>query len=137
MKIGEDLYCWIKLASAGPVCFTPEPLADYIITASNRSVRGYTPEKTKYSFKELYRPEEGGSYRNEYVARCAISKALILSSRGDTGFGRDTERFFGYTKLYRRGWHKLRVLNRLPRPLRGWVYDTYQRLAWGIARKGL
>lgn len=136
MKIGEDLYCWIGLASLGPVCFTPELLAGYVITASNRSVCGYTPENTIYSFRDLYRPEEENSCRNEYIARCAIGKGIILSSRGDTRFGLETERFFSYTRMYRRELRKLRILNRLPASLRPFAHNTYQRLAWLIARKG-
>lgn len=137
MKIGEDLYCWIRLADEAPVCFTPEPLACYVITASNRSVRGYETEKTERSFQGLYRPGDGDSYRNEFIARCAIGKALILSSRGDTESGLAAERFFSYTKFYRRGWRKLRILNRIPSAIRPCVHDTYNRLAWILAHKGL
>lgn len=136
MKIGEDLYLWIKLASSYTVCFTPEPLVRYNRTASNRSAGIYTPEKTSFSFEELYRPQEGNSFRNEYIARCAIGKALTLCAKGDTLFGRRTEKFFSYTKLYRRGWHKLWVLNRIPAPLRPALHDFYNRMAWRIARKG-
>lgn len=136
MKIGEDLYLWIRLADRYKICFTPQPLVIYSRTASNRSVGIYTPEKTDFSFEELYRPEENDSMRNEYIARCAIGKALTLSAKGDTEFGLRTERFFSYTKLYRRGWHKLHILNRIPPRMRPAVHTFYNRLAWAIARKG-
>lgn len=136
MKIGEDLYFWIRLASAKPVCFTPEPLVNYQATASNRSAGSYTAENTAYSFEDLYR-NDGNFYRNEYIAKCAIGKALTLSAKGDTEFGRRTEKFFSYTELYRRGLWKLRILNRIPRFLRPAIHNGYNRLAWLLARKGL
>ena len=73
----------------------------------------------------------------EYIARCAIGKALTLSAKGDTAFGRRTERIFSYTRLYRRGWWKLYLLNRLPARLRPALHDFYNRMAWRLARKGL
>lgn len=118
MKIGEDLYFWIRLASRYRICFTPENLVLYSRTASNRSAGIYTPERTVYSFEDLYCPQEENSFRNEYIARCAIGKALTLSAKGDTAFGLCTERFFAYTRMYRRGWWKLRLLNRIPPRLR-------------------
>lgn len=136
MKIGEDLYLWIKLASNHKICFTPENLVLYSRTASNRSVGIYTPESTPFSFEDLYRPEEGGSYRNEYIARCAIGKALTLTAKGDTAFGHRTEKAFSYTRLYRRGWRKLRILNRIPPRLRPAIHGFYNRMAWRLARKG-
>lgn len=136
MKIGEDLYLWIKIASEYPVCFTPERLVLYSRTASNRSSGIYTPEKSAFSFEDLYRPEESNSYRNEYIARCAIGKAITLTSKGDTAFGRRTEGFFSYTSLYRRGWRRLRFLNRLPVRLRPAFNNFYARMSWMLARKG-
>lgn len=136
MKLGEDLYFWIKLASLHKVCFTPERLANYIVTSSNRSQKGYTPETTEYSFRQLYKPEEGNSCRNEYIARCALGKALALSAKGDTVYGRETARFFAYTILNRRALRKLRILNRTPRFMRPFLHRAYNRLAWMIARKG-
>lgn len=136
MKMGEDLYLWIKIASEYPVCFTPERLVLYNRTASNRSTSIYTPEKTRFSFEDLFRPEEGNSYRNEYIARCAISKAVTLTSKGDTEYGRQAEKFFSYTKLYRRGWRRLHCLNRLPKGLRRTANSFYENMSWNLAKKG-
>ena len=104
--------------------------------ASNRSAGIYTPERTVYSFEDLYCPQEENSFRNEYIARCAIGKALTLSAKGDTAFGLRTERFFAYTRMYRRGWWKLRLLNRIPPRLRPVLHVFYNRMAWALARKG-
>lgn len=136
MKIGEDLYLWIKLASSYPICFTPDNLVVYSRTASNRSVGIYTPENTSFSFEDFYRPADGNSFRNEYIARCAIGKALTLTAKGDTEFGRRTERFFSYTVMYRRGWRKLHILNRIPPRMRPYIHGFYNRMAWTLARKG-
>ena len=50
MKMGGDLYMWIKIARRYPVCFSPQPLCRYSKVASNRSASTYTPERTVYSF---------------------------------------------------------------------------------------
>ena len=62
MKIGEDLYMWIKIARRYKVCFSPKPLANYSKVASNRSSAIYTPERTRYSFEELYDPAAADGY---------------------------------------------------------------------------
>ena len=49
MKIGEDLYMWIKIARRYKVCFSPKPLANYSKVASNRSSAIYTPERTRFT----------------------------------------------------------------------------------------
>ncbi len=136
MKIGEDLYLWIKMGARYPVCFTPERLANYIVSASNRSAKSYTPEQTEYSFEELYRSGEENFWLDEYTARCAIGKAITLTAKGDTAFGRRTAGFFAYTQLCRRSLHRLRLLLRLPKILRPLVNDTCNALARTIAGKG-
>lgn len=136
MKIGEDLYVWIKIARRYPVCFSPRRLVDYSKVASNRSATIYTPECTRYSFEELYDPAASCDY-NEFVARAALGKALILSARGGTQEAARAARFFSYTKTYRRTLRKVRVLNALPRSWRGPLLGFYNSLAWRIARKGL
>lgn len=136
MKIGEDLYMWIKIARRYKVCFSPKPLANYSKVASNRSSAIYTPERTRYSFEELYDPAAADGY-NEFVARAALGKALIISAKGGTKDAARAIRFFGYTKTYRRTLHKVRILNALPRSWRGPLIGLYNSLAWRIARKGL
>ena len=136
MKIGEDLYMWIKIARRYKVCFSPKPLANYSKVASNRSSAIYTPERTRYSFEELYDPAAADGY-NEFVARAALGKALIISAKGGTKDAARAIRFFGYTKTYRRTLRKVRILNALPRSWRGPLIGLYNSLAWRIARKGL
>lgn len=135
MKLGEDLYLWTKVAARHPVCFSPRPEVNYSVTASNRSSAIYTPERTEFSFRDLY--TEGNDSLNEYIARCGIAKAITVAAKGDTRAGREAERFFRYTRRYRFGWRKLYLLNRLPRSWRPGVLALYNRLAWMIARKGL
>ena len=136
MKIGEDLYMWIKIARRYYVCFSPKPLANYSKVASNRSSAIYTPERTRYSFEELYDPAAADGY-NEFVARAARGKALIISAKGGTKDAARAIRCFGYTKTYRRTLRKVRILNALPRSWRGPLIGLYNSLAWRIARKGL
>ncbi len=136
MKIAGDLYMWIKLARRYRICYSPLRAADYVTVASNRSSSIYTPEQTPYSFEELYDPAAPLDER-EFVARAALGKALILSSKGDTEAAARAIRTFGFTRTYRRTLRKVQVLNRLPRSWRPKVLAWYNYLAWKIARKGL
>ena len=141
MKMGGDQWMWIKLASHYGVCFSPRALCDYSMVASNRSGAIYTPEVTKYTLEEMldkpYPSREENFWRGEFVAKCAIGKALTLTAKGDTEFGRRVVRNFGYTKHYRRGLLKLRLLLLVPRRLRPRVHAFYNRMAWRLAHKGL
>lgn len=136
MKIGEDLYLWIKIARTYKVCFSPLRLVSYSRVAENRSSTVYTPEKTRHSFTELLR-EDAPEEEREFIARAALGKALILSAKGDTDYARRAVRTFAYTRTYARTLRKVRVLNALPPVLRPTVLAFYNRMAWLIAKKGL
>lgn len=136
MRMGGDQYMWVKIARRYPVCFLPKRLLNYSLVASNRSAAIYTPESTPYSFREFYDPQ-GDFYLNEYLARVELGKALTISAKGGTEVGRSAEKFYRYTRCNRRAWYKLWVLNRIPMPLRAWVFRQYNRLAWKLAKKGL
>lgn len=136
MKMGGDLYMWIKIARRYPVCFSPQPLCRYSKVASNRSASTYTPERTVYSFEELYDPTAPDDER-EFIARAALGKALVLSAKGGTEEAARAIRTFSFTKVYRRTLWKARVINALPVRWRSPLLDLYNALAWRIARKGL
>lgn len=136
MKIAGDLYMWIKVARRYKVCFSPRPLCRYSKVASNRSASSYTPERTAYSFEELYDPAAPEEER-EFIARAALGKALILSAKGGTEEAARAVRTFSYTKTYRRTWRKVRLLNALPVGWRAPLIGFYNTLAWRLARKGL
>lgn len=136
MKMAGDLYMWIKIARRYRVCYSPERLARYSKVASNRSATSYTPERTAYSFEELYDPAAPEEER-EFIARAALGKALIQSVKGGTEEARRAARFFGWTRVYRRTLRKVRLLNRLPVRWRGPLLDLYNAVAWRLARKGL
>jgi hypothetical protein len=111
------------------------------MVASNRSSAIYTPEQTPHTLEEFlvapYPSAEENFWRGEFVAKCAIGKALTLTAKGDEEFGRRVVRNFGYTKHYRRGLIKLRLLLLLPRRWRSAVHAFYNRMAWRLAHKGL
>ena len=136
MKIAGDLYMWIKIARRYPVCYSPAPLVRYSKVASNRSASIYTPERTVYSFEELYDPEAPAEER-EFIARAALGKALIQCVKGGTEEAARAARFFGYTATYRRTLHKVRALNALPVRWRAPLLGLYDALAWRLARRGL
>ncbi|WP_295935828.1 glycosyltransferase family A protein [uncultured Alistipes sp.] len=136
IKIGGDMYMWIKIARRFRVCFSPRPLVNYSKVASNRSATSYTPERTRYSFEELYDPA-APTEQNEFLARAALGRALIISARGGTQDAARAAKFFAYTKTYRRTLRKVRFLNALPASWRGPLIGLYNSLAWKISRKGL
>lgn len=136
MKIGEDLYLWVKIARRLPVCFSPARLVCYSKTAANRSAAIYTPEKTDFSFEQLYDPAAPEQER-EFIARAALGKALIISAKGGTEEAARAIRTFSFTRTYRRTLRKVRVLNALPVAWRTPVLNFYNRLAWLLAKKGL
>ncbi len=136
MKMGGDLYMWIKIARRYRVCFSPERLCRYSRVASNRSAAVYTPEQTAYSFETLYDPAAPDEER-EFIARAALGKALILSAKGGTEDAARAIRTFGYTRTYRRTLRKVQVLNRLPVSWRTPVLNLYNAIAWRLAKKGL
>ncbi len=141
MKMGGDQWMWLKVASHHKVCFSPHPLCNYSMVASNRSSAIYTPERCPNDLTAFFAPpypsREENFWRAEFIAKCAIGKALTLTAKGDTEFGRRTLRDFGYTRHYRRGWWKLRLLLLVPRRWRGSIHAFYNRMAWRIAHKGL
>ena len=116
MRMGEDQYLWTKLARTSPVCFSPARLVRYS--------------------KDLYEPAARDS-SNEYVARAALGKALVVSAKGGTAEAARAAKFFAYTRHDRRTLRKLRILNALPVRWRGPLLAAYNRLAWAIARKGM
>ncbi len=136
MKMGGDLYMWIKIARRYRVCFSPERLCRYSRVASNRSAAVYTPEQTAYSFETLYDPAAPDEER-EFIARAALGKALVLSAKGGTENAARAIRTFGYTRTYRRTLRKVQVLNRLPVSWRTPVLNLYNAIAWRLAKKGL
>ncbi|MDE7304987.1 MAG: glycosyltransferase family 2 protein [Alistipes sp.] len=136
MKIGEDLYLWVKIARRWPVCFSPARLVCYSKTAANRSAAIYTPERTDFSFEQLYDPAAPEQER-EFIARAALGKALIISAKGGTEEAARAIRTFAFTRIYRRTLRKVRVLNALPVAWRTPVLNFYNRLAWLLAKKGL
>ena len=136
MRMGEDQFLWTKIARVADVCFMPKPQVIYSRAATNRSAVIYRPEHTEFSFEQLYELERE-DMSNEYIARVALGKALVESSRGGTQAARRALEFFSYNTMSHRIALKVRVLNALPRFTRRWVLWIYNTLAWVIARKGL
>ena len=136
MRMGEDQYLWTKVARQATVAFSPKPLVIYSRVAENRSVVIFKPEVTRFSLEDLY-DESASAISNEYVARVALGKALVESTRGGTAQAERALKFFAYNRLSKRLERKVRVLNAMPAKLRPKVMAVYNWLAWAIARKGL
>ena len=134
MRMGEDQYLWTRVARCAPVCFSPERLVVYTRSASNRSASIFRPEQ--HTLEELYDPA-APEVSNEYVARAALGKALIVSSRGGTAEAARTIAVFRHTRRNRFALRKVRLLNALPASWRRPLLDAYNRLAWALAKKGL
>lgn len=136
MRLGEDQWLWVHLARRGRICCSTARLVVYSKAAENRSASIWQPENTPYTLEELYNPIADDP-ANEYIARVALGKFLVVSAKGGTAEAARAARFFSYTKLNRKALWKLRVLNSLPVSWRQPVLDGYNRLAWRYARKGL
>lgn len=136
MRMGEDQYLWTLVARHGKVCFTPQAQAIYSRSASNRSASLWQGEESRHSLEELYRPEES-ELSNEYVARVALGKALLVSSRGGTADAEKTIKTFSWTRLNRKALRKVQLLNALPARWRSPILSLYNRLAWLILHRGL
>mgnify|MGYP001394803635 CR=1 FL=1 len=104
----------------------------YIIAVYQKCI----DEESNFSFEDLYEPAARDS-SNEYVARAALGKALVVSAKGGTAEAARAAKFFAYTRHDRRTLRKLRILNALPVRWRGPLLAAYNRLAWAIARKGM
>lgn len=136
MRMGEDQYLWARIARQSRVCFSPRREVIYARSASNRSAALWQPEQCNTSLEALYDPA-ASDLSNEYVARVALGKGLLVSARGGSSEARKTLEVFRSTRLNRFAWWKLRLLNTLPHSWRGPLLNAYNRLAWLIAKKGL
>ncbi len=136
MRLGEDQYMWTLIARSADIAFSPKRMAIYSRAASNRSAAIYSPEQTRFSFEKLYDANES-EMSNEYIARVALGKALVDSVKGGTRQAARAIKFFSYTRLSRRAWWKVRVLNSLPRFMRPSLLAAYNWLAWRIAHRGI
>lgn len=136
MRMGEDQYLWTLVARTSKVAFSPRREVVYSRSASNRSASLWQPEQCSTSFEKLYNPR-ASELSNEYVARVALGKALLVSARGGSREAAQTLQHFRFTRLNRLAWWKLRLLNSLPEAWRGRLLSSYNRLAWLLARRGL
>lgn len=136
MRMGEDQYLWTLLARKERIALSPRREAIYTRSASNRSASLWQGEKCATSLEALYDPEATAS-SNEYVARVALGKGLIVSARGGTEEAAHTLCTFRHTRRNRFAWWKLRLLNALPRSWRQPLLHGYNRLAWALLRRGL
>ena len=116
--------------------YSPISLVRYSRTASNRSASIYRTEKCSHTIAELYNPEQKESI-NEYIARIGIGKAITQSVRGGTEDAKRAIEVFGYSRLSKRQYMRLKLLNRIPAPLRPAINGLYAALAWAIKRRGL
>lgn len=136
MRMGEDQYLWTRLARQSRICFSPRREVIYSRSSSNRSASLWQPERCATSLEELYDPT-ASALSNEYLARVALGKGLLVSSRGGTEEARRSLQTFRFTRLNRFAWWKLRLLNALPRSWRMPLLSLYNRLAWLLAKRGL
>ena len=137
MRIGEDQWLWVRMVQQGATfCFSPMSLVRYWRTATNRSAKIYRAEQSEHTIAELYNPCQR-SELNEYVARIGIGKAITQCVRGGTEDASQALCDFSYTTKNRRQLRRLRLLNSLPRPLRGYVDGLYSFAAWLLCRRGL
>lgn len=137
MRIGEDQWLWVRMMQEGAkFAYSPTSLVRYSRSASNRSAAIYRSEECAHTIAELYNPNQLASL-NEYIARIGIGKAITQSVRGGTEDAKEAIRAFSYTKLSKRQYMRLKLLNRMPASLRPALNGLYAALAWAIKQRGL
>ena len=137
MRIGEDQWLWVKLMQQGAqFCFSPMSLVRYSRTATNRSASIYRSEQSEHTIAELYNTKND-SLLNEYIARIGIGKAITQSIKGGTEDAAKAIEAFAYTTRNRRQLRRLRLLNALPKWLRGPADSLYSGMAWIMKKRGL
>lgn len=136
MRMGEDQYLWTLLARTVPVAFSPVRAVIYSRSAANRSATLWQSEQCATSLEALVDPQASEA-SNEYVARVALGKSLLVSARGGTDEARKSLHTFAFTRRNRFAWWKLRLLNSLPVSWRMPLLNAYNRIAWLLARRGL
>lgn len=136
MRMGEDQHLWTRLARTAAVAFSPKREVIYSRSASNRSATLWRPEQCATSLEALYDPE-ASPLSNEYLARVALGKGLLVCSRGGTRLAAETLHTFRFTRQNRFAWWKLRLLCALPTSWRSPLLTAYNRLAWFVAKRGL
>ena len=135
MKIGGDLYMWFKILTNGwKVAFSPKRMSRINIVASNRSASIYETEKTPYSLRDFWK--KGDFYRNEYLAKVELVKAIKISAKGGDEYAHSAEKFYSYNKCSRLAWYKLWILNRLPHRWRTPILRFYDRITWILVKRG-
>ena len=113
MVSGEDSYFCSMVAINYPIAFTPKTLVSYNKKFSGIQIRKNIINNCQESWFDLY--EEGKFYQNEFVAYKALRSAVRNASVGyNQKKNMQIERLAKYTKLFKKQWVFLFILNRLP-----------------------
>lgn len=137
MVSGEDSFFTAKLATFYPVVYTPKVLALYNKLHSGFCFRYSIADSCVESWLELYR--EGCYYRNELIASKAIRAAKRYALYGNKLKSRELEKRTRYTKLYKKNWLFLFLVNRIPQQGLDWykgLRPVFWRLKSFFARNG-
>ncbi|MFV0590287.1 MAG: hypothetical protein ACK5M7_02795 [Draconibacterium sp.] len=112
---GEDDYTWTKIAKVSDVAFIPKALANYNIEHGTLVARlGQQDRSNNYWYSLL---EPNNYYLNEFIAKKALGAGIRQVLGGEKVNSVEIEKQFNYTKMFKKQWYKLYLLNRLPTQL--------------------
>lgn len=122
---GEDIYTWCKIAKKYSIVYTPKVLVIYNFQSETGNSRIGKLDTSVEEWIDLF--EKDNSYLNEYIAHKAIHSGIrhVLGFHKKKSY--EIEVQFSYTKLSRKKWVYLYILNRTPQMLIALI-TWYRRL---------
>ena len=112
MISGEDNYFCASIAREFPVAYTPQPMVIYNKKFSGLSQRFAKTDSCRERWLDLYAP--GEFYRNELIAGKALKAGIRYALSFNRARSLKMETDFSYTRLSKKKWRILFLLNRLP-----------------------
>lgn len=133
MVAGQDSFTWAKIGARYQVAFTPKVLAAYNLIYSGGNLRAGKADTCKENWIDLY--EEGKYFQNEFIAQKAIKAGIRHATGLHKQKSREIERDFSYTRLTKRRWRILYLLNRMPPAgINAYLklYDSYMNFKFNL-----
>ena len=134
MKIGEDLYMWIKIARRYKVCFFAQAAGKLFEGGLEPFVGHLQPERRATHSRSFTTRRRQTDTTSSWPAQ-PWEKRSSSAQRGHEGMRRGRSGSSA-TRRPPRTLRKVRILNAPPQ-LAGPLIGLYNSLAWRIARKGL
>lgn len=128
MAAGEDTYMWIKIAAKYKVCVTPKILEIHQMEFSSyKTWSNIKKNLSNNSCIDLYTPDN--FYLNEVLAYWGIAEGINQRLINNTKYSIKCEKDYSYTKLNKKSYYFLYLLNRLPNSIVYIIKRTWSMLS--------